>query len=71
MEIFEKFYNRTLLNQPNSTGIITRAPRAGFKGNEGFGAPEENILKWPTFRKRKKKKLRSSSNASLQAKLRR
>jgi len=43
-----------LFNQANSISTITRAPRQGFKGNEGYGAPEENILKWPTLKNRKK-----------------
>ena len=57
-----------LLNQPNSISTITRAPRQGFKGNEGYGAPEENILKWPTLRK--KKRPQPKSRASSQAKQR-
>lgn len=74
---FETYYNidsqyaRTgsgpMLNQPNSISTITRTPRAGFKGNEGYGAPEENILKWPSLKNRKKpRKLRASSQAKQQ-----
>lgn len=56
-----------LLNQPNSISTITRTPRAGFKGNEGHGAPEELTVKWPTF---KKKKRAPKSRALSQAKQR-
>lgn len=64
-QVFETFYYndseyaRTgkgpLLNQPNSVGTITRAPKSGFKGNEGFGAPEDLQIKWPTLKKKKSK----------------
>lgn len=71
MITFVEFYDNkqllnqptALLNQPNSVGTITRAPRRGFKGNEGYSAPDERNLTWPTFKKKKKKKVRINSHA--------
>lgn len=64
-QVFETFYYndseyaRTgkgpLLNQPNSVSTITRPPKAGFKGNEGYGTPEDLQIKWPTLKKKKSK----------------
>ena len=62
---FETFYNndsqyaRTgsgpLLNQPNSISTMTRPPRSGFKGNEGYGAPDDVQVNWPSLTKNKKR----------------
>lgn len=75
-QVFETFYYndseyaRTgkgpLLNQPNSVGTITRAPRAGFKGNEGYGAPEDLQIKWPELKKKKRKPVKKLQQQKLQ-----
>lgn len=67
-QLFETFYYndseyaRTgkgpLLNQPASVSTITRAPKSGFKGNEGYGAPEDLQIKWPTLKKKKSKAIK-------------
>lgn len=67
-QLFETFYYndseyaRTgkgpLLNQPASVGTITRAPKSGFKGNEGYGAPEDLQIKWPILKKKKSKAIK-------------
>lgn len=68
MELFETFYNNDsqyarkgsgpLHNQPNSISTITRPPKGGFKGNEGYGAPEDVQVKWPSLKNKKRKKLK-------------
>jgi hypothetical protein len=52
-----------LLNQPNSISTITRTPRKGFKGNEGYGEPDETIIKWPTLKKKRKAQPKSRASS--------